>query len=57
MGKIVGLTFNEPLDLVCPYCGKTYKTPEALAKHIKEKHPDSANGSGVPPAGSAPGQE
>ena len=57
MGKIVGLTFDEPSAMVCPRCGKTYKTPEALAKHIKEKHPDAANGSGVPPAGSAPGQE
>ena len=57
MGKIVGLTFNEAPALVCPHCGKTYKTPEALAKHIKDKHPEAANGSGEPPVGSAPEQE
>ena len=57
MGKIVGLTFDEAQALVCPHCGKTYKTSGALAKHIKDTHPEAANGSGEPPAGSTLGQE
>lgn len=56
MGKIIGLTFDEAPALVCPHCGKTYKTHEALVKHIKDKHPDAASGSGEPHAGSAPEQ-
>lgn len=57
MGKIVGLTFDEAPALACPYCDKTYKTHEELAKHIKEKHPEAANGSDVLPDGNAKGQE
>ncbi len=57
MGKIVGLVFDEAPASVCPHCGKTYKTPEALAKHIKDKHSEAANGSGEPSVGTAPGQE
>lgn len=57
MGKIVGLVFDEAPASVCPHCGKTYKTPEALAKHIKDKHPEAANGSGESPVGAAPEQE
>ena len=57
MGKIVGLVFDEAPALVCPHCGKTYKTPEALAKHIKDKHSEAANGSGESSVGTAPGQE
>jgi len=56
MGKIVGLTFAEAPAHVCPHCGKAYKTPEALAKHIKDKHPEEsggANAGGDP----GPGQE
>lgn len=56
MGKIVGLTFEEVPALVCPHCGKEYKTPDALAKHIKDKHPEAANSSGESPADNAPGQ-
>lgn len=57
MGKIVGLTFDEAPALACPHCDKTYKTPETLAKHIKEKHPEASNGSGDSPIASTPGQE
>lgn len=57
MGKIVGLTFDEAPALACPYCDKTYKTHEELAKHIKEKHPEAANGSDVLPDGNVKGQE
>lgn len=46
MGKIVGLVFDEAEKLVCPYCGKEYKTAEALAKHIKDKHPDEGKNEG-----------
>lgn len=42
MGKIVGLTFDEVEALTCPHCGKEYKSPSALAKHIKEMHPEAA---------------
>lgn len=48
MGKIIGLTFGnaagnsaakgEQEKLVCPHCGKEYKSAEYLAKHIAEKH-------------------
>jgi hypothetical protein len=40
MGKTIGLIFQEnPVERhPCPRCGKEYKTAEALAKHIKEKH-------------------
>ena len=57
MGKIVGLTFNEPLNLVCPYCGKTYKTKEALDKHINGKHPEAASDFCDPSDSNALGQE
>lgn len=44
--KTVGLEFPvaelAPAEKhVCPHCGKTYKSAEALAKHILEKHPDN----------------
>lgn len=48
MGKIVGLTFPEMAGtgaverLVCPHCGKEYKSQEALTKHIKDKHSETA---------------
>lgn len=45
MGKIVGLTFDEATAHVCPHCGKAYKTPDGLANHIKDKHPEAAGGS------------
>ena len=53
MAKIVGLTFTEAPANVCPHCGKAYKTLEALAKHIKDKHPgvgggDNADGNTAP---------
>jgi len=35
--------------LVCPYCGKEYKTEEALAKHIETKHPEAAGDNGGEP--------
>ena len=48
MAKIIGLTFpgeapsEEPAaeKVVCPHCGKEYKTQEGLDKHIKDKHPE-----------------
>lgn len=51
MGKIVGLVFEEAAaKLACPHCGKEYKAEEALAKHIKDKHPDVPDGgTGEPP--------
>ncbi len=50
MGKIVGLTFEEEAaKLPCPHCGKEYKTEEAMAKHIKDKHPEAAGGNGGGP--------
>lgn len=52
MGKIVGLIFEEAPAHVCPHCGKAYKTPEALTKHIKDKHPEAAGGSEEPTGGS-----
>lgn len=55
MGKIVGLTFNEAQALVCPDCGKAYKTNEALDKHIKDKHTEAAGGS-EEPTGCSPEQ-
>ena len=51
MGKIVGLTFDEAPALVCPHCGKAYKTNATLAKHIKDNHPDAADGTGETPDG------
>ena len=48
MAKTVGLTFKkatpapEVEKYTCPVCGKEYKSQEALAKHIKEKHPEGA---------------
>lgn len=57
MGKIVGLTFDEAPDLVCPHCGKAYKTHATLAKHIKDNHPDAAAGTGETPGGNGTGQE
>lgn len=43
--KTIGLTFpsaeSAPVEKnVCPHCGRAYKSAEALAKHILEKHPD-----------------
>lgn len=47
MGRIVGLLIdvpakpqaaNEAPAFVCPECGKTYKSKEALDKHIEAKH-------------------
>lgn len=29
-------------ESICPLCGKTYKTPDGLAKHIASQHPESA---------------
>lgn len=55
MGKIVGLTFDEVPAHARPHCGKAYKTAEALAKHIKDKHPEAVSGS-EEPAGGSPGQ-
>lgn len=44
MGRIIGLTFPRedaaPECVQCPHCEKTYATTEALAKHIKDKHPE-----------------
>ena len=47
MAKTVGLTFKvapaaEAEKFTCPICGKEYKSKDALAKHIKEKHPEGA---------------
>ncbi len=39
MGKIVGLIVKKPA-LVCPVCGKDYKSEDTLKKHIAEKHPE-----------------
>ena len=45
MGNIVGLIPQDEKTVnVCPHCGKEYKTAEALAKHIKDKHPKAAAG-------------
>lgn len=50
MGKIVGLVLKEDAaKLACPHCGKEYKTEDALAKHIKDKHPEDADGNGGEP--------
>lgn len=52
MGRIIGLTF--PADTAgeapgkdaetfsCPHCGKGYKSQASLTKHIKDKHPETA---------------
>ena len=42
MGKIIGLTFEDTPKVDCPFCGKSYKSAEALAKHIVEKHPEES---------------
>lgn len=43
MGKTVGLVFAvSSAKRTCPHCRKEYKTGEALAKHIKDKHSDAA---------------
>ncbi|MEG1396090.1 MAG: C2H2-type zinc finger protein [Oscillospiraceae bacterium] len=58
MGKIVGLTFAEeaPTEkLACPHCAKEYKSAEALADHIKKKHP--APGLGTPAPGEGDPQD
>lgn len=45
MGRIIGLTFPASTageasgTFICPHCGKTYKSREALDKHIGSKHP------------------
>lgn len=42
--RTVGLILpaEEPAALFeCPHCGKEYKSDAALARHIKEKHPDA----------------
>jgi uncharacterized C2H2 Zn-finger protein len=48
MGRVTGLVFPltdpAPVEtLQCPHCGKTYKTREALEKHLREKHPDDSS--------------
>lgn len=49
MAKTVGLTFPAPekTRMQCPYCDKTYVSEETLAQHIKDKHPEEADGEGV----------
>lgn len=47
MGKIVGLTFDEASVYPCPHCGKEYNTPEAMAKHIQDKHPAPPGNAGA----------
>ncbi len=44
MGKIVGLTFEDPAVKMygCPFCDKEYKTQKALDDHIKKVHPEKA---------------
>lgn len=40
MGKIVGLTFPKKAPkFVCPECGETFKSQNALDKHMAEAHP------------------
>lgn len=31
--------FPAPEKYACPRCGKTYRSPETLGKHIREKPP------------------
>ncbi len=44
--KTIGLTFEAPETevLICPECGKEYKTPAALEKHIEKEHAKSTEG-------------
>ena len=44
MARTVGMILtkgNAPAEkLVCPHCGRGYKSAAALRAHVKEKHPD-----------------
>lgn len=45
MGTIIGLVFDTPdEEYICPHCSKQYKSRENLDKHVKEKHPEAAEG-------------
>lgn len=37
MGRIIGLIIESP-KLVCPVCGKEYKTEDGLNKHMDKEH-------------------
>ena len=61
MGKLIGKTYAAPAPAAgapaaavqppavyaCPHCGKEYKTPDALAKHIQDKHPAPPGNAGA----------
>lgn len=57
MAKIVGLVFEKNQTHICPYCGRPYKSAEALDRHINDKHKDATNGLGSLPAADDRGQE
>lgn len=44
MARTVGMILAKgeaPAEkLVCPHCGREYKSAAALRAHVKEKHPD-----------------
>ena len=44
MARTVGMILTKeaiPAEaLVCPHCGREYKSAAALRAHVKEKHPD-----------------
>lgn len=43
MGKIVGLVLPENASwYTCPHCGRAYKSEDAMRKHLREKHGESA---------------
>lgn len=48
MARTVGMVLTQGLapaeKLVCPHCGKAYKSGAALRAHVREKHPDALDG-------------
>lgn len=45
MARTVGMILAEVAtpeeDLVCPHCGRRYKSAAALRAHVKKEHPHS----------------
>lgn len=48
MTRTVGMVLTQGLapdeKPVCPHCGKEYKSAAALRTHVREKHPDTLDG-------------
>lgn len=49
IGLVLGPTAPEeaPESLLCPHCGKGYKSTTALKAHCKKEHPEHLDEDGV----------